>query len=96
MLFFKKFLRYIYSFIYLFLAVLGLHCCAWDFTCGERALEHWLSSFGTRASLLHSMWDLPGPGIEPVSAELAGRFLTARPLGKSSFLKHFYFIMEYM
>ena len=28
------------------------------------------------------MWDLPGPGIEPVSFALAGRFLTTVPLGK--------------
>ena len=31
------------------------------------------------------MWDLPGPGIEPVSPALAGRFLTAVPPGKSLF-----------
>jgi len=29
------------------------------------------------------MWDLPEPGIEPVSPTLAGRFLTAGPPGKS-------------
>ena len=29
------------------------------------------------------MWDLPGPGIEPVSAALAGGFLTTAPPGKS-------------
>ena len=29
------------------------------------------------------MWDLPGPGIEPVSPALAGRFLTTAPPGKS-------------
>ena len=28
------------------------------------------------------MWDLPGPGIEPVSPALAGRFLTTAPPGK--------------
>ena len=28
------------------------------------------------------MWDLPGPGIEPVSPELTGRFLTTGPPGK--------------
>ena len=28
------------------------------------------------------MWDLPGPGIEPVSPELGGGFLTTAPLGK--------------
>ena len=29
------------------------------------------------------MWDLPGPGIEPVSPTLAGRFLTTASPGKS-------------
>ena len=29
------------------------------------------------------MWDLPGPGLEPVSPALAGRFLTTAPPGKS-------------
>ena len=28
------------------------------------------------------MWDLPGPGLEPVSPALAGRFSTAAPPGK--------------
>ena len=28
------------------------------------------------------MWDLPGPGLEPVSPALAGGFLTAAPPGK--------------
>ena len=32
------------------------------------------------------MWDLPGPGIEPVSPALAGGFLTTVPLGKSNIL----------
>ena len=29
------------------------------------------------------MWDLPGPGLEPVSAALAGGFLSTAPPGKS-------------
>ena len=29
------------------------------------------------------MWDLPGPGIKPVSPALASRFLTTAPPGKS-------------
>ena len=41
------------------------------------------SSCGARASLLHGMWDLPGPGLEPVSPALAGGFLTTVPAGKS-------------
>ena len=28
------------------------------------------------------MWDLPGPGLEPVCPALAGRFLTTVPPGK--------------
>ena len=31
------------------------------------------------------MWDLPGPGNEPVSPALAGRFLSTAPPGKPSF-----------
>ena len=30
-----------------------------------------------------SIWNLPGPGIKPMSRELAGRFLSTGPLGKS-------------
>ncbi|KAJ8787852.1 hypothetical protein J1605_005656 [Eschrichtius robustus] len=33
-------------------------------------------------ALLHSTWDLPGPGLEPVSPVLAGGFLTTAPPGK--------------
>ena len=29
------------------------------------------------------MWDLPGPGLEPVSPALAGGFLTTESPGKS-------------
>ena len=60
-------------------------------SCGLRALEHRLSSCGTRASLLRSMWDLLGPGLEPVSPALAGRFLTTAPPGKSLF--HYFLIL---
>ena len=40
-------------------------------------------SCSARASLPHSMWDRPRPGIELVSPALAGRFLTTGPSGKS-------------
>ena len=52
-------------------------------SCGSWALEHRLSSCGARAYLLHGMWDLPGPGFEPMSPALAGGFLTTVPPGKS-------------
>ena len=45
-------------------------------------VEHGLCSCGLRAQLLHSMWDLPGPGVEPMSPALAGRFFTTQPPGK--------------
>ena len=41
-----------------------------------------LSSCDSRAQLLHGMWDLPRPGLEPVSPALAGRFSTTAPPGK--------------
>ena len=44
-----------------------------------------LSSCDSRASLLCFMWDLLGPGIEPVSPALAGGFLTTAPPWKSYF-----------
>ena len=40
-------------------------------------------SSGTEALLPRGMWDLPGPGIEPVSPALADGFLTTGPPGKS-------------
>ena len=74
-----------------FLAVLGLCCCTWALVVavcglsisGSRALEHRLSSGGAQTQLLHSMWDLPRLGLEPVSPALAGRFSTTAPSGKS-------------
>ena len=57
------------------------------------AVEHRLmgfSSCSTTAQWLWfmglvapGMWDLPGPGIEPMSPALAGRFLNTVPPGKS-------------
>ena len=37
------------------------------------------------------MWDLPGPGIPPVSPSLAGGFFTTGPPGKSP---HSFFISK--
>ena len=41
-----------------------------------------LSNCGSRAWLLRGIWDLPRPGLEPVSPALAGRFSTTVPPGK--------------
>ena len=51
-------------------------------SCGSRALEHRLSSCGAGAQLLCGMSDLSGPGLEPMSPALAGRFSTTAPPGK--------------
>ena len=44
--------------------------------------EHRLSNCASRAQLLRGTWDLPRPGLEPVSPALAGRFSTTAPPGK--------------
>ena len=51
-------------------------------SCGVWALGRRFSSCGTQALLPPGVWDLPGPGIEPVSPALASKFLTADPPGK--------------
>ena len=115
------FLKKIYLFIYLFMAVLGLRFCARAFSsCGKRGplfiavrgpltiaaslvAEHRLqtrrlSNCGSRAQLLHGMWDLPRPGLKPVSPALAGRFSTTAPPGKpwvSFLLLLFFFFFFY-
>ena len=66
----------------------GLQVCGLG-SCGSRALERRLSSCGARAQLLHGTWDLPRPGLEPVSAALAGRFLTTVPPGQPLFYLFF-------
>ena len=44
-------------------------------SCGSGAPECRLSSCGTPASLLCGMWDLPGPGLEPVSPSIGRQIL---------------------
>ena len=66
----------------------GFCCQAWAPAClglvvtAHGTLEHRLSTCGTWASLLHSMWDLPGPGVRLESPALAGGFFTTEPPGK--------------
>ena len=48
------------------------------------AAAHGLTSFGSWAWLLRGMWNLPGPGIKPLSHALAGGFLSTVPPGKAS------------
>ena len=52
-------------------------------SCGLRVLALGFDSCGAWAQFHHCMWDLPRPGIKPLSSTLVGRFLP----GKSSFKK---------
>ena len=63
---------------------LSLDTASSGFSCfGSGALERRLSSSSTRTQLPCGMWDLPGPGMGPVSPALVGGFLTTGPPGKS-------------
>ena len=93
------------GFLWLQRAGATLRCGAWASHCGgfsscrawalgvqaSVVVAHGLSSCGAQASLLHGMWDLPWPGLEPVSSALAGGFLTTAPPGKpyDEFLRNF-------
>ena len=90
---------------YLFLAALDLRCCAgFSLVAVHGLLIGWLLLLPSVAlsaqaavvvccrvldQLLCCMWDLPGPGLEPVSSALSGRFLTTRPPEKH--LNGFYY-----
>ena len=66
----------------LFIAVRRPLTIAASLVAEHRLQTHRLSSCGSRAQLLRDMWDLPRPGLEPVSPALAGRFSTTAPPGK--------------
>ena len=66
----------------LFIAVRGPLTVAASFVAEHRLQTRRLSSCGSRAQSLYGMWDLPRPGLEPVSPALAGRFPTTAPPGK--------------
>ena len=66
----------------LFIAVHGPLTVAASLVAEHKLQTCRLSSCGSRAQLLRGMWDLPGPGLEPVCPALAGRFSTTAPPGK--------------
>ena len=66
----------------LFIAVRGPLTIAASLVAEHRLQTRRLSSCGSLAQLLRGMWDLPRPGLEPVSPALAGRFSTTAPPGK--------------
>ena len=69
----------------LFIAVRGPLTTVASLVAEHRLQTCRLSSCGSRAQLLCGMWDLPRPGLEPVSPALAGRLSTTAPLGKPYF-----------
>ena len=69
-----SFLVVVLKFIYLFLAVLGLHCCV-------QVVSSWQQVGATL--LLCSMWGLPRSGIEPISVYWQLDSLTTGLPGKS-------------
>ena len=62
------------------------HCSA-SSCCRARALGHLsFRSCGTQARLPIGMWNLPWPGIKPLSPALTGKLLTTGTPGKDVFL----------
>ena len=54
--------------------------------CGAQALGVGASVIAVhRVQFLQGLWDLPEPGIKPMSPALAGGFLTTRPPGEPSY-----------
>ena len=66
----------------LFIAVCGPLTIAASLVAEHRLQTCRLSNCGSRAQLLHGMWDVPGPGLEPMSPALAGGLPTTAPPGK--------------
>ena len=66
----------------LFIAVCGPLTIAASLVVEHSLQTRRLSNCGSRAQLLRGMWDLPRPGLKPMSPALAGRFSTTAPPGK--------------
>ena len=66
----------------LFIAVRGPLTIAASLVAEHRLQTHGLSNCGSQAQLLCGIWDLPRPGLKPVSPALAGRLSTTEPPGK--------------
>ena len=76
----------------LFIAVHGPLTVVASLVAGHRLQTRRLSNCGSRAQLLRGMWDLPRPGLEPVSPALAGRFSTTAPPRKPAKASYRYLI----
>ena len=74
----------------LFIAVHGPLTIVASLVAEHRLQTRRLSNCGSRAQSLRGMWDLPRPGLKPVSPALAGRFSTTAPPGKPYTNSYFY------
>ena len=76
------------GFLQLWQAGATLHRGAWAShhrslsCCGAQAPDAQAQQLWLTGPLLRGMWDLPRPGLEPVSPALAGRLSTTAPPGK--------------
>ena len=70
----------------LFIVMCGPLTIAASLVAEHRLQTRRLSNCGSRTQLLCGMWDLPRPGLEPVSPALAGRLSTTVPPGKSLYV----------
>ena len=68
----------------LFIAVRGPLTITVSPVAEHRLQTRRLSNCGSRAQPLRGMWDLPRPGLKPMSPALAGRLSTTAPPGKPS------------
>ena len=66
----------------LFITVRGPLTVVASLVAEHRLQTRKLGNCGSRAQLLRGMWDLPRPGLQPVSPALAGRLSTTAPPGK--------------
>ena len=66
----------------LLIAVRGPLTVAASLVAEHRLQTRRLTNCGSRAQLLRGTWDLPRPGLEPVSPALVGRLSTTAPPGK--------------
>ena len=82
----------------LFIAMRGPLIIAASLVAEHRLQTHRLSNCGSWAQLLRGMWDLPRPGLEPMSPALAGRFSTTAPPGKPYFFFFliFFFVEDFL
>jgi len=74
----------------LFVVVQASHCDGCPCRRAQAREPAVFGSCGQWAPLLCGMWDLSGPGIEPMSLALAGKFLSAVHQGSPNLLFFYY------